>query len=178
MENTSKIPNSENNNNTIQKPTKQKWERDYSHNWNILKEENILKMMEHLSLNSTEDFNENKILIQEIKKENKINYNFNFLRNLIIIIDLSEYTNKVDFKPNRFEFIFQKLEKFIVEFFNYNLSSSIVIIGTRNYCSEFISPFSQDSEFILNNKLIKRKIIMKKIKKLLTTTKIIILIII
>ncbi len=157
MENTSKIPNSENNNNIIQKPTKQKWERDYSHNWNILKEENILKMMEHLTLNSTEDFNENKILIQEIKKENKINYNFNFLRNLIIIIDLSEYTNKVDFKPNRFEFIFQKLEKFIVEFFNYNLSSSIVIIGTRNYCSEFISPFSQDSEFILNNLNQKKK---------------------
>ena len=158
MENTSKIPNSENNNNTIQKPTKQKWERDYSHNWNILKETNILSMMEHLTLNSTEDFNENKILIQEIKKENKINYNFNFLRNLIIIIDLSEYTNKVDFKPNRFEFIFQKLEKFIVEFFNYNLSSSIVIIGTRNYCSEFISPFSQDSEFILNNIHQKKKI--------------------
>ena len=156
MENfTSKIVNSLNSQdkhlNNKNKQIKQKWERDYSHNWNILKETNILSMMEHLTLNSSEDIDLNKILIEEKKKENKINYNFNFIRNLIIIVDLSINSNKLDYKPNRYEFIFRILEKFIIEYFNYNLSSSMVIIGTRNYCAEFICPFSQDSSIILEN---------------------------
>ena len=156
MENfTSKIVNSlnsqEKNQNNENKQTKQKWERDYSHNWNILKEPDILSMMEHLTLNSSEDQDLNKILIEENKKENKINFNFNFIRNLIIIVDLSENSNKLDYKPNRYEFIFRILEKFIIEYFNYNLSSSMVIIGTRNYSAEFICPFSQDLNIILEN---------------------------
>ena len=74
MENfTSKIVNSlnsqEKNQNNENKQTKQKWERDYSHNWNILKEPDILSMMEHLTLNSSEDIDLNKILIEEKKKK-------------------------------------------------------------------------------------------------------------
>lgn len=141
----------------MEKSKKLKWEKDFSHNWNILKNPSLLTQMEKLTLASTEE-NDN-FDIQTTKHikpvlSNKINFNFNFLRNLVIILDLSESSNKVDlndFKPNRHTFLLNKIEKFVSEYFMYNIASSIIILGNRNYSTEMISPYCQDEKKIIEN---------------------------
>ena len=71
-----------NNNNTILNQNKNtnnvpqvqqkklKWEEDFSHNWNILKNPNLLSQMEKLTLNSTEE----TLLTSDIEEKDCINY--------------------------------------------------------------------------------------------------------
>ena len=104
-----------------------------------------------LQLNS-----ENKIITNDPKKIesmglSKINFSFNFLRNTFIIIDMSENSILVDFKPNRIKYIFRKLIKFIEEYFSYNFVSTITIIINHNCTSEILSPMSSDLNEIIFN---------------------------
>lgn len=109
-----------------------------------------------LQLNS-----ENKIITDDPKKIesmglSKINFSFNFLRNTFIIIDMSENSILVDFKPNRIKYIFHKLIKFIEEYFSYNFVSTITIIINHNCTSEILSPMSSDLneiKFNINSKI-------------------------
>ena len=81
----------------------------------------------------------------------KINYSFNFMRNTFIIIDMSDNSILVDFKPNRIKYIFSKLIKFIKDYFSYNFVSTITIIINHNCTSEILSPMSSDEKEIINN---------------------------
>ena len=142
------------NNNT----KKLKWEQDFSHNWNILKNPSLLTQMDKLTLNSTEDCSiqtneESKVDSEPINSliSPKTNFNFNFMRNLIIVLDLSQNSIKVDFKPNRHKFIIKKVESFIIQYFKYNIASSIIIVTTKDYISQIISPFSNNIKEIISN---------------------------
>lgn len=144
-----------NSNNPLQELKKLRWERDFSHNWNILKNPDILKQMNKLTLNSKED--EEEYIIKQkgtnassLMKLN-INFNFNFLRNLIIVIDMSDNLNAMDYKPNRHKYLFKELEWFVNEYFKYNIASSVVILANRNYKTQLISPFSNNLSKIIKN---------------------------
>ena len=164
------IISTSNNNNTILNQNKNtnnvpqvqqkklKWEEDFSHNWNILKNPNLLSQMEKLTLNSTEETLltsdiEEKEEIEEIQSQisSKTNFNFNFMRTLIIILDLTQNSDKVDFKPNRHKCLIKKLEVFITEYFKYNMASSIIVISTKDYSSQIISPLSNNPSMIIAN---------------------------
>ena len=100
--------------------------------------------------------NQKSIIIEDSPKIKnnyleKINFSFNFMRNCFIIVDMSENSILVDFKPNRIKYIFHKLKKFIKDYFSYNYTSSITIIITHNCTAEILSPFSLDQEEVLNN---------------------------
>lgn len=150
--------NKNTNNDQLVHQKKLKWEQDFSHNWNILKNPNLLSQMEKLTLNSTEETLltndiEDKEEIEEIHSQisPKTNFNFNFMRNLIIILDLSQNSIKVDFKPNRHKYLIKKLEVFITEYFKYNVASSIIVISTQDYSSQIISPLSSNPSIIISN---------------------------
>lgn len=85
------------------------------------------------------------------KLSNNLSYNFNYFRNLIIVLDMSERMTLNDYKPNRHKFLFKKLETFIVNFFKYNYLSTITVISIKNYLATLISPFSNDPNVILEN---------------------------
>ena len=73
------------------------------------------------------------------------------MRNTFVIVDMSENSILVDFKPNRLKYIFYKLKKFIKDYFAYNYISSMTIIITHNCTSEILSPFSRNPDEIINN---------------------------
>ena len=147
-----------------------KWENNFYHSWDVLKNEKILTFPEKTKYMTKEDkdyMEEDKNLkikesgkgneiIQDSSKEKNnyifnINFSFNFMRNTYIIIDMSENSILVDFKPNRIKYIFYKLKKFIKDYFSYNYASSITIISTRNCTAEILSPLSHDPDQIINN---------------------------
>lgn len=79
-----------------------------------------------------------------------INYNMNYFRKLIILVDMSETLNSTDFKPNRQKYLFDKLEGFIVNFFKNNFISYISIIQITDYIAHIVSPFLEDSSQLIN----------------------------
>jgi len=102
-----------------------------------------------------------KIILQEnyLKNNNdmknfikkNINYNINYLRNVIILIDMTEGIIKNDNLSDRKKFLFEKIECFINEFFNYNYLSTISILAINNYFTSIVSTSSNDAEFIIRN---------------------------
>jgi hypothetical protein len=85
------------------------------------------------------------------KLTKNLSYKFNYFRNLIIVIDLTERMGMNDYKPTRHKFLFKKLENLIVNFFKYNFLSTITIITVKNYLATISSPFSNDPNVILEN---------------------------
>ena len=85
------------------------------------------------------------------KLANNLNNNFNYLRNLIIVIDFTENLNNNDYKPNRHHFLFQKLEYFIHNFFEYNYLSTITIITMKDYLATISSTCSSEPDKIIAN---------------------------
>ena len=144
-----------------------RWESSFYHSWDILKNMDILsepKKTKFITKEDKEYSEQNKSLkkdekeqiIQESKKIKnnyfqKINFSFNFMRNTFVIVDMSENSILVDFKPNRLKYIFYKLKKFIKDYFSYNYISSMTIIITHNCISEILSPFSHNPDEIINN---------------------------
>lgn len=144
-----------------------KWESNFSHSWDILKKTNILSIpnkTKYITKEDKEYSEENKSLKvdenHQISQEtpninfyylNKINFSFNCMRNTFIIVDMSENSILVDFKPNRIKYIFYKLKKFIKDYFLYNYASSMTIIITHNCKSEILSPYSHDPDEIIGN---------------------------
>jgi hypothetical protein len=80
-----------------------------------------------------------------------LSYKYNFFRNLIIVIDFTEKLNANDYKPNRFSFLYKKLEYLISNYFKFNLISTISVISMKNYLASLTSPFSNDSSKIIEN---------------------------
>jgi len=80
-----------------------------------------------------------------------INYNINYLRNVIILIDMTEAMIKNDYIPDRKRFLFDKIENFIIEFFNYNFLSTISILAINNYFTSIVCTSSNDPDFVLKN---------------------------
>ena len=144
-----------------------RWESKFYHAWNVLRDENILSFPNKTKYVTKEDKDyseENQSLkIDEFEKIihesqtpkknyiEKINFSFNFMRNCFIIVDMSQNSILVDFKPNRVKYIFHKLKQFIKNYFSYNYTSSITIIVTHNCTAEILSPFSRDPDEIINN---------------------------
>ena len=91
----------------------------------------------------------------ELANKNKIytnlNYNLNFFRNLVIVIDFTEKMIINDFKPSRHKFLLKKIENFIINFFKYNFMSTITIITIKNSIATLTSPYSSDPDFHLEN---------------------------
>ena len=143
-----------------------RWESNFFHVWDVLKDEKIFTVPEKTKYVTKEDkdyseenkylkMSQNSIIIQDSQKSKNnylenINFSFNFNRNCFIIVDMSENSILVDFKPNRIKYIFHKLKKFIKDYFSYNYASSITIIITHNCTAEILSPFSLDPEEIIN----------------------------
>ena len=143
-----------------------RWESNFHHVWDVLKNIDILctpSKTKYITKEDKDYSEENKSLKMDIHNRivqkdskkinylNKINFSFNFLRNTFIIVDMSENSILVDFKPNRMKYIFYKLKKFIKDYFTYNYISTITIIVTLNCTAEILSPFSNDPEKIIDN---------------------------
>ena len=141
---------------------KLKWEKDFSHNWNMLKYVNIEN---NQNTNMLVDSNEDGLLISNTKNKNicvmneslnkikmeNLNYSFNFNRNLIIVIDLSENLALNDFRPTRHKVLFQKLEHLINNYFKYNIVSTITILTMNDYTTQICSPLSSNPVQIISN---------------------------
>jgi len=84
-----------------------------------------------------------------IKKN--INYNINYLRNVILLIDVTEAMIKNDFIPDRKKFLFEKIENFVNEFFNYNFLSTLSILAINNYFTSIVCTSSNDPEQIIKS---------------------------
>jgi hypothetical protein len=80
-----------------------------------------------------------------------LSYKYNFFRNLIIVIDFTEKFKTNDYKPNRYLFLYEKLEYLINNYFKYNLISTISVITMKNYIASLTSPFSNDPSKIIEN---------------------------
>ena len=101
-----------------------------------------------------DDFKINEAEItNKIKLTNNLSYNLNFFRNLILVIDLTEYMNLNDYRPNRQKFLYTKLEYLINNFFKYNQVSTITIITIKNHLATITSTYSNDPSQIINNLL-------------------------
>lgn len=64
------------------------------------------------------------------------------MRHLVIIIDMSNAMNQIDFKPNRFICSLRLLEQFVNDFIDQNPISQLCFIITRNKRAEVISSLS------------------------------------
>ena len=144
-----------------------KWENNIDLSFKVLKNLNIFSFPSRNKYLTKEDKNyseKNKFLQVNTKEEiisdfqnlriedlSNINYSFNFMRNTFIIVDMSDNSILVDFKPNRIKYIFSKLIKFIKDYFSYNFVSTITIIINHNCISEILSPMSSDEKEIINN---------------------------
>ena len=153
--------------------------KDFTHNWSILKNINVNLMS--LSMDSdnnhimnpekeglsamneaisniegiTTSMDDIENLKNEINNKNKIqnniSYNFNYFRNLIIVVDLTERMNINDYKPTRHKYLFKKLENFITNFFKYNLLSTITIIKLKDYTASIGCTYSSDPVIIIQS---------------------------
>ena len=144
-----------------------KWENNYDLSCKILKKKDIFTFPSKTKFITKEDKNyseENKYIKLNEKEEiifdknlykknyfSKINFSFNFMRNTFIIIDMSENSILVDFKPNRIKYIFCKLKKFIHEYFSYNYVSTITIVINHDCISEILCSMCSDPEEIIKN---------------------------
>ena len=144
-----------------------KWENNFKLSYKLLKDPNNFTFPLRTKCITNEDkyySEKNKFLQMNSKEEiisqfnnrdmgviSNINFSFNFLRNTFIIIDMSDNSILVDFKPNRIKYIFYKLIRFIHEYFSYNFVSTITIIINYNCTSEVLSPMSSDEKEIINN---------------------------
>lgn len=74
----------------------------------------------------------------------------NFLRTIILVVDMSEKSGEKDlqFNPCKSDFLKKKIIDFSKTFFSNNLISSLAIIGVTNYQAQIISPFSWDHETV------------------------------
>ena len=120
-----------------------KWENNYDLSCKILKDPKLFTfppVTKYITKENKDYDEENKffqlnsndeIILDSQKKEStslsKINYSFNFMRNTFIIVDMSDNSILVDFKPNRIKYIFTKLIKFIEDYFSYNFISKMTI---------------------------------------------------
>ena len=144
-----------------------RWETKFSYVWNVLKNNDIFtapKKLKYITKEDKDYSEENKSLMMDpdgniisgnstIDKNyiHKINYSFNYMRNNFIIVDMSESSVLVDFKPNRLKYVFHKLKRYIKEYFKYNFCSTITIIVSRNSNAEILSPMSNDPNEIIEN---------------------------
>ena len=144
-----------------------KWENNYDLSCKILKDPKLFTfppVTKYITKENKDYDEENKffqlnsndeIILDSQKKEStslsKINYSFNFMRNTFIIVDMSDNSILVDFKPNRIKYIFTKLIKFIEDYFSYNFISKMTIIINHNCTSEILSPMSNDPNEIIKN---------------------------
>ena len=137
--------------------------KDFSHNWNILKNINS-NDFENIE---TRNENPETFVINNYEKEsdsnyisnknddcliNNLSFNFNYIRNLVIIIDMSESMNSNDLKPTRFKFFLSKIESLISNFYKYNFISNITIVCIKNYTAEIIGSILNEP-FSINQKL-------------------------
>jgi len=93
---------------------------------------------------------EDPLLINTKPLFENINYNLNYFRKLIILIDMSEMLNSTDFKPNRQKYLFDKLGVFISNFFNNNSISYISIIQISDYIAQIVSSFQEDPDQLIS----------------------------
>ena len=144
-----------------------KWENNFELSCKILKNPELFTFPSSSKYITKEDndyseknkflqLNSEEKIISDFQKldvgtKSNINFSFNFMRNSFIIIDMSDNSILVDFKPNRIRYIFYKLKKFVQEYFSYNFVSTMTIIVNRFCNPEIISPMSSDEKEILNN---------------------------
>ena len=144
-----------------------KWENNYDLSCKILKDPKLFTfppVTKYITKENEDYAEENKFFKLNLKNEiisdsqkkdmtflSKINFSFNFMRNTFIIVDMSENSIYVDFKPNRIKYIFTKLIKFIEDYFSYNFISKMTIIINHNCISEILSPMSNDPNEIIKN---------------------------
>lgn len=127
-----------------------KWEKETNKSWNILKE---LCYSEEKNENViyNNNLNQNHLNLVKKKINSNISYINNFLKGLIIIIDLNQNLCIQNFNQrNKMDFLYDSLQNFIPKFFNQNFISNIVIIGVSDYKSFLIVPLSNDCETTLN----------------------------
>ncbi len=113
------------------------------------KSNNIKSKYDDIYMNKVAS-DEDPLLINTKPLFENINYNLNYFRKLIILIDMSEMLNSTDFKPNRQKYLFDKLGVFISNFFNNNFISYISIIQISDYIAQIISPFQEDPDQLIS----------------------------
>ena len=144
-----------------------KWENNYDLSCKILKNPSLFTFPPSSKLITKEnkDYSEKNKFLQLNSRDEIIpqsqksdmaslstkNFSFNFMRNTFIIVDLSEKSILVDFKPNRVKYIFTKLIKFIQDYFSYNFVSTITIIINHCCTTEILFPMSSDPNEIIKN---------------------------
>jgi len=99
-----------------------------------------------LQENYIKDANDMKNFIKK-----NINYNINYLRNVILLVDMTEAVIRNDYFPDRKKFLFEKIEYFITEFFNYNYLSTLSILAINNYFTSIVCTSSNDPEYIIKS---------------------------
>lgn len=84
------------------------------------------------------------------KMHSRISYYMNFLRTIILVVDMSEQSGEKDrlFSPCKLDFLKSKILEFSITFFSNNLISSLAIIGVMDYQAKVICPFSWDHESV------------------------------
>lgn len=131
---------------------------DYSHTINSQHSEGFINS----SMTPGSIFNEITSIIHELesnknlltnkhKIQTNLSYNFNYFRNLILVIDFTERLNLNDYKPTRHKFLFKKLESFIKNFFKYNFISTITVVFIKDSQANIMSIFNNDPNIIIEN---------------------------
>lgn len=104
----------------------------------------ITSSLDEIEILKSENCNKQKL-------STNLSYNFNYFRNLIIVLDMTEKMNMNDIKPTRQKFLYKKIENFITNYFKYNYISTITIITMRDYIATITSVSSNDPAIIIEN---------------------------
>ncbi|OUM60143.1 hypothetical protein PIROE2DRAFT_63340 [Piromyces sp. E2] len=113
------------------------WEDEYKRSWDILQEDEKGSLQGVVS--SIQHTKRRRLLKDTSTIQRGI------IRNLFVIIDLSNSMAEKDLKPSRRDLTFNLLEQFINEYFDQNPISQLGIIVTRDGLSEKLTELSGNS---------------------------------
>ncbi|KAF0991507.1 hypothetical protein HZS_5034 [Henneguya salminicola] len=116
-----------------------RWMSTYERTWETIKEDDSGSILS--SIKNIESYNKRQSQISKIKPHASF---MSVMRQLILIIDISETIMAYDYHPNRLEVIIKLLENFLNNFFDQNPISQIGIIVTSNSKANIICDLTSD----------------------------------
>ncbi|CAG8598266.1 10467_t:CDS:2, partial [Diversispora eburnea] len=124
------------------------WEEEYKRSWDVLQED------EDGSLKRSIDHLQNRLKRKRLLRDTST-IRRGIIRNMFLIIDLSEAMMEKDLRPSRLDLTLSYAEQFILEFFDQNPISQLGIIVSKGGVAERLTGLSgnpMDNIIALKNK--------------------------
>lgn len=117
-----------------------RWEDEYHRSWDVVQEDSGGSLA--TSVAELADETKRRRALQK----NAVPVHRGIIRNLVLVIDLTQAMNDTDMRPTRFANAIQVAQDFVTEYFSQNPISQLAIVGIKNGLAHIISPLDGSPE--------------------------------